>query len=237
MAKKKQVEKEQKLLLSPLDWCNQQYDLGKELKLIWEGGGDSGWAHFEVDDEDVDNVYTRFLVDHIYDELDYGSWAGEFSANGDAIYNKEEQSFAGIDYYSEDSDSTVNINLNIKVPEYVNFDSLHIIIDDDGSGGSGLVEFEIKNGFFTTDISVEEEKLQTYIDESITQIIEDFSKTEEFRSIYFDDTYQRSQFTKTDDGMLTLTIESVDIGTYNTTENTIYLEVANFTEPIAENNE
>lgn len=237
MAKKKQVEKEQKLLLSPLDWCNQQYDLGKELKLIWEGGGDSGWAHFEVDDEDVDNVYTRFLVDHIYDELDYGSWAGEFSANGDAIYNKEEQAFAGIDYYSEDSDSTVTINLNIKVPEYVNFDSLHIIIDDDGSGGSGLVELQIKNGFFTTDIFVEEKKLQTYIDESITQIIADFCKTEEFRSIYFDDTYQRSQFTKTDDGMLTLTIESMDIGTYNTTENTIYLEVADFTEPIAENNE
>ena len=73
--------------LSVKEWCDQQVAEGKELTLRWEGGGDSGWVYFELDGSQVENEYTEKLVDYCYDVLDYGSWAGEFDATGEATYN------------------------------------------------------------------------------------------------------------------------------------------------------
>ena len=85
-----------------ITWCNQQVDEGKELKFTWDGGNDSGYASLVLDDNEIEVAgYSDILLDGIYEELDYGSWAGEFYASGEAIYNKEEQAFIGIDDYTE----------------------------------------------------------------------------------------------------------------------------------------
>ena len=112
--------------------------------------GDSGWAHFEIDGIEKDNEYTRALVDRIYDTLDYGSWAGEFSASGKAIYDPETNSFEGTDNYSEDSHDTVDTDIIIRVPKKLWFESLDIECEanyDDTPAVS--VRFLIKNGFLT----------------------------------------------------------------------------------------
>lgn len=48
---------------------------------------------FEIDGEKEDNEFTNTLVDLMYDELDYGSWAGEFSASGTAILQPRNKVF------------------------------------------------------------------------------------------------------------------------------------------------
>jgi len=102
---------------SIVQWCKEQYEQGNELALVWDGGGDSGWCYFEMDGDTVENEYTEALVDHMYDTLNYGSWAGEFQANGRAIYDPETNSFEGTDYYGEDGNDVLEVDWTIRVPK------------------------------------------------------------------------------------------------------------------------
>ena len=135
---------------SIVQWCKEQHEAGNELTLKWDGGNDSGWVHFEVDGEDIDNEYTRALVNRMDDVLDYGSWAGEFYASGTAIYDPESNSFTGVDYYGEDQSDSEDIDIKITVPKKLLFDTLHVEVEcnyDESCDTS--VRFLIKNGFLT----------------------------------------------------------------------------------------
>jgi hypothetical protein len=148
------MSKAKKLEVKPsiLDWCNQQVKDGHELSIRWEGGGDSGWAHFEIDGDDVSNEYTELLVESMYDHLDYGSWAGEFHASGTAIYDPTTRTFEGTDYYGEDDTQTVDSNITIKVPKELWFDTLHVEVECNYDESCQTnVRFLIKNGFLTTE--------------------------------------------------------------------------------------
>lgn len=87
MSKKKQQPK-----MTVAQWCDEQVKNGHTLTLKWDGGNDSGWVYFELDGEELTNEYTEKLVDYCYSELDYGSWAGDFSANGEAEYDPKRKS-------------------------------------------------------------------------------------------------------------------------------------------------
>ena len=50
-------------------------------------------------------------------ELDYGSWAGDFSANGEAVYDSKEKAFVGTDYYSETESVPVKVSIPINIPK------------------------------------------------------------------------------------------------------------------------
>ena len=96
MAKKAKTIEVKKTVL---EWCKEQVAQGHELKICWEGGGDSGWCYFQIDGEEANNEYTDHLVNSMYSELDYGSWAGEFTATGEATFDPSENAFVGIDDY------------------------------------------------------------------------------------------------------------------------------------------
>jgi hypothetical protein len=135
---------------SIVQWCKDQAAQGNELKIVWEGGGDSGWVHFEIDGETIENEYTEALINKMYDTLNYGSWAGEFNANGEAIYDPETNAFEGTDYYGEDSSDVIEVDYTIRVPKKFWFETLNVEVEcnyDDNSDVSAL--FIIKNGFLT----------------------------------------------------------------------------------------
>ena len=135
---------------SIVQWCKNLHEAGNELALIWEGGGDSGWVHFEMDGETVENDYTECLVNRIYDTLNYGSWAGEFNANGKAIYDAESNSFEGIDYYGEDDGDVMDTDFTIRVPKSLWFETLHVEVESNYDDQPDVsVRFIIKNGFLT----------------------------------------------------------------------------------------
>jgi len=212
---------------SVLEWCNKQVADGHELSIHWEGGGDSGWAHFQIDGESVDNEYTEYLVDRMYEVLDYGSWAGEFSAQGEAVYNKEEQAFVGIDDYSEDETMSHECNIVIQVPKDLWYDNLSISIEgDDGDTTRIDARFNVKNGFLSDKHIVFISGLEDKMEQEVDAVIEDFvqNSDRDYRSIWETINLEPKDGVVKGD-FLEYTIEELNIGTTSSDEKDIYLEV------------
>lgn len=155
-------------------WCDKQVEEGKSLEICWEGGGDSGWISFEVDGKFADGKEMSALVDMMYNELDYGSWAGEFSANGRAEYNTKTKCFEGIDYYSEDycvilNEMKLKEPIEIFIPKSFGFDSIEYQISGNFKDDFTVdVSFNIINGFITPELRVLEEEMSEHIKSVIT---------------------------------------------------------------------
>lgn len=131
--------------------------------------GDSGWVHLEVDGEDSNDAEAEALVDMMYDQLDYGSWAGEFSASGEAPFNPETKMFQGTDYYSETDSAVSECEIKIKIPKHIHFDNLEIHTEDYDCTTS--VDFRIRNGFQHPDTNALETTLAEYLKKEIIEAI------------------------------------------------------------------
>ena len=218
-------------LIVPKDvitWCNQQVDEGKELKFTWEGGGDSGWADLKVNDNNIEVAgYSDKLLDGIYDVLDYGSWAGEFFASGEAVYSKEEQAFIGIDDYSEDDTILHDCSIiMLRIPENLWYDSIQIRIesndyleDDDIS-----VRFVVKNGFLTDEHASLATLLEKQILEDVREEVHIFEQDNEFRSIWETINLNRANGEQVS-GFIQHEITSIDMGSSTSDEKSIYLQL------------
>jgi hypothetical protein len=182
-----------------ISWCDQQVKDGNELKLLWDGGNDSGWVYFQLNDEDLENEYTEVLVQYMYDHLSYGSWAGDFSANGEAIYSVEDQAFVGTDYYCETNSMGYDVNIPIALPKHLWFDQLHIHIEvNNDETPDCQVEFTVKNGFLTSEHQELEKQITDHLTERMVKAIEKFEEEEEvgFESIWEDVRLTPADFTE-----------------------------------------
>jgi hypothetical protein len=159
-----------------IDWCDKQAAEGKEITLNWEGGGDSGWVFFEVDGEQAEGEEIQALVDMMYNELDYGSWAGEFSANGTATYDPATKCFEGIDYYSEDdwTSTTFEEPFAFYIPGTYGFDSIEYNIEGNFEDDFRVeVTFNIVNGFISPELRELESEMSEAIKEKLTEELKD----------------------------------------------------------------
>lgn len=212
------------------EWADKLTAEGKELKMTWDGGGDSGWVDFLIDDEspeegeDADNA--ELLKDMCYHELDYGSWAGEFSANGEAVYNPEESAFVGTDYYSEDDSSTCNEPITVRIPKDVWFDQIDIALEDEEVNAT--VDLVVKNGFKTErhhEIETQlQEDLSNQFDEAI--VIHLKHTNEQYRSMWEQITLPFSAFQVEGEERVAV-INSFSIGIFNETEKDICIKIVN----------
>jgi hypothetical protein len=212
-----------------IKWCDEQVAAGKELGIHWEGGGDSGWAYFTIDGDQVsdseENDEIRQLTDLMYDHLDYGSWAGEFSASGDATYNATEKAFVGTDYYSEDETYNFDYLIKITVPKDLWFESLECNMEDEDPTIN--VAFSIRNGFLTDRHTQVAEQIKKSLKEQVEQGISAYNQLEyttEYRNIWQNDVINRSEFKEEGDNLVAY-IEELSIGTCDTDEKEIYLEL------------
>lgn len=138
-----------------ITWCEEKTANGEELTLEWDGGNDSGCFHLRLDGEELatdwDNKedIANLLVNMCADEIDYGSFAGDYYTEGKLYYDRETKTFEGIDCYSTTEDDTFeDMNLEIKVPESLWFDRVSITIN---LGGDGDIDdtnasLEVDNG-------------------------------------------------------------------------------------------
>jgi hypothetical protein len=212
---------------SILEWCNKQVANGHELSICWEGGNDSGWAYFQIDGESVDNEYTDYLVNKMYELLDYGSWAGEFSAQGEAVYNKEEQSFVGTDDYSEDATMSHECNIVIQVPKDLWHDNLSISIEGNEGDRTHIdARFGIKNGFLSSKHIMFIEGLEEKMEKEVNDVIDDFTNNtgENYRSIWETINLEPKDGNIKDD-CIEYIIGSLNIGTISTDEKDVYLDI------------
>ena len=196
---------------------------GHELKITWDGGGDSGWCEFHIDDEGTQNEYTEKLLDHMYNHLDYGSWAGEFQASGSAIYDPEEKAFVGTDHYSEDETIAWEVNAEIRIPKHIWFDDFRFSIEGYDSPQADF-DFFIKNGFRTPEHDEVVKKLNEQMNEVIDTAINSFERVHNFRSIYENESISRSEFVPDGDDVV-YKVETLDMGTYDTHDKEICLSL------------
>ena len=139
-----------------IKWCDEQSQNGKEVAICWEGGGDSGWVYMEVDGEQASAEEADWLIERMCDILDYGSWAGEFSASGKAVYDSETKVFEGDDIYSEDSTEEIELNedqiIKIKIPRKYFLEGLRVEFDNILDGGEVSITPVVRNGIINSEL-------------------------------------------------------------------------------------
>jgi len=206
-----------------IDWCDKQVAEGKEITLCWEGGGDSGWVYFEVDGEQAEGEEIEALVNMMYNELDYGSWAGEFSANGRADYDPATKCFEGVDYYSEDdwTDTTFENPFAFYIPSTYGFDSIEYNIEGSFEDDFRVeVTFNIINGFITPELRELENEISDALKEKITEELEDKDAN------YFGthELAERHEM-KIEKGAVIFEIPSIHYSVYNTDEQGVTIDL------------
>jgi hypothetical protein len=212
---------------SIINWLNQLSEDGNELAICWEGGGDSGWCYFEIDGQTVENEYTEALVDYMYDQLNYGSWAGEFSANGKAEYNHETKTFEGEDYYREDSNDTMNCNIKIQVPKSFWFNTLHIECEKNYEDDTFInATFLVTNGFLTDQHRDFCTNLEETLKEDFDAVFDQYESTDDYEFRGCNDSWilERKDAVEEDD-MLVFTIDRVELQTMESQDRTIVFEI------------
>lgn len=213
---------------SIVKWCKDLHEAGNELTLKWDGGNDSGWVHFELDGEGVDNEYTRALVNRMDDVLDYGSWAGEFQASGSAIYDAESNSFTGVDFYSEDESDVEDIDIKIIVPKKLWFDTLHVEVECNYDDHTHVAaSFLVKNGFLSQEhsdfCSNLEEELQKDFDDVFNNY-QSGTNDKEFRSCTDNWVLERADAIESGDNLI-FYIKQVGFSVMDNIEKNIVLEL------------
>lgn len=207
-----------------LDWCLKKTEEGSTVVLMWDGGGDSGWVHLEVDGSDSSDPEAEALVDMMYDQLDYGSWAGEFSASGEAPFDPDTKMFQGTDYYTETDSTNANCKIEIRIPKHIHFDDLEIYTQDEECNVN--VTFGIRNGFDHPDtealIKKLEEELSSQILEAAKDDVEDEDDIDGFWETY--QLFRESDFTEDGDDLVH-TMEHITYSKRFTTENHVEINL------------
>lgn len=194
--------------------------------------GDSGWCYFKVDDEQIDNEYTDALLNCMYNILNYGSWAGEFSANGEATYNYKTRTFEGIDYYSEDTDEILNISdsdFKIEIPKKLWFDTLHIEVECNYDETPNVdVRLIVKNGFITHKHSNICSNLAEILKDYFNNLFDEYNFINNDKFRYCNDSWilEKSEAIEEND-MLVFKLNKINIHVDITDERDVVLELDN----------
>jgi hypothetical protein len=102
---------------------------GTDLYIVasWDGGNDSGWVSSTLEDvKDIDITELRNLADNV---LNYGSWAGNFSSQGNVLYEPKENAlyFEGSEMDNENRITVGTESFTLNMPD-VPVDNINISI-------------------------------------------------------------------------------------------------------------
>jgi hypothetical protein len=195
---------------------------GKEIKVTWEGGNDSGGYSLFVDgaDDYGDDLDYYEIIEIISDEIDYGGWSGAFSADGSVVYDSDEGAFIGEGKETESHSGCLEgVSIEIRLPKALNFDSFEIITEGTHCWEdlSTDCRFIISNGpVFPKHVQIEND-MNNYVMESITHILEtdEACKDEEIGWVSNDWFISREEFEE-DGDELVYVIDNIDFNYNNT---------------------
>jgi hypothetical protein len=195
---------------------------GKEIKVTWEGGNDSGGYNLFVDEVEVNygDAFYDEVIDFVSDTIDYGSWAGDYSADGVVYYNADEGAFIGEGKETESDSATLEgISIEIRIPKALNFDAFEIITEGTHCSEELSIDckFIISNGPVFPEHGEVEDNMNYYVMESVTHILETDGacKDEEIGWVGNDWYISREEF-KEDGDELVYVIDNIHFNYNNT---------------------
>lgn len=198
---------------------DELYKEGKEIKVKWEGGNDSGGYTVYLDGEELawGDPFGEAVSDAVSDTMDYGSWAGDWWADGEACYSPEEEAFVGSGKEVTNDTEVLDDSITIRVPKILNFESINIdttgdFIGSDG-GVSASVRFVINNGPVFEEHTKLETQLSDYISEQILDLTDAMSLGEdkEIQSCYNDWVINREDMREEEDHLV-FEINDISVG-------------------------
>jgi hypothetical protein len=166
-------------------WLDDLESKGHEVKVRWEGGNDDGSFWASIDDVDIPTDNSNMggvLIDVVADHIGYGSFAGDYSTNGELVYADGE--FSGADYYSASDSDSMSLErdqvIEVQIPEYLWFDS--ISIDTSGyleeEDVNVNVSFNISNGPVVDEHVTLEEELSEVIRSLIVKRLDSLERSD-----------------------------------------------------------
>jgi hypothetical protein len=166
---------EEKVLskLEKLDLLHQEHG---EIEISWSGGGDEGCFEIYLGEKrhPWSGDFLNSLLDEFEDHLGYGSFAGEYSVSGSAEYFPSDGAFIGLTSESWDVDKLCEVNHKIFIPDYLWFDHINFLIEDDHCS----VTFQINNGPVLDEHNSLEYEIADKLEELVSTIV--------FSRIYMD---------------------------------------------------
>lgn len=203
-----QLSQKEKIAIAR-QWCDEQKAEGLTVSINWDGGNDSGCVTWNGDA--AENVITDYLVDMVYDLLDYGSWAGEYYAQGEMNYDEEQKAFVGVDHYSESDYVNLDPEVFLSVPSKFYFEQIDYTITDDDYRDSVDVEFiiHVANGFIDPELEEwvkrQETILQTIICDRVKSI--DLGDNEYLGIDSSGSIRKEEDFKETEDGLISAVLD------------------------------
>ena len=204
---------------------------GKEIKVTWEGGNDSGGYNLFIDGDEVnygDEVFYE-IVDVISDTIDYGSWSGDYFADGSVVYNSDEGAFIGEGKDTESEGGMIGeIAIEVRVPKILNFDSVEILTEGTLCWDelNSTCRLAVSNGPVFQEHAEAQEDLRDRIIESVIHILETHPecKDEEIGYVYNEWSIRRDLF-KEDGDDLVYIIDEIQFSYNNTKYQSYHISI------------
>lgn len=204
---------------------------GKEIRVTWEGGNDSGGYNLFIDGVEVNygDVAYDEIVDVIADTIDYGSWSGDYFADGEVYYEVDKGAFIGSGKETETETISVDASIEIKIPKALNFDTVQISTEGSyclGEDISSWFRFVINNGPVFPEHLETEKKMEEFLVTKITHILEtdESCKNEEISWVGNDWTIRRESFEEDGDDLL-YTIDEIYLSVNVTNTKDFIIEI------------
>jgi hypothetical protein len=218
---------------SLLQYCDELSQQGNTISIEWDGGNDSGDYDVKINGQSVaDSPYTRALTECMDQVLEYGSWAGEYYAEGKAEYNPQTKCFEGTDNFSTEEYETVGKSLSFKVPKDIWFDNVDIEIN----GESFHVSLGLKNGYKTKRHQEVTKDLENQLETIATEMADTYADNagiEEYEFSYLGATIERSEMKDQGDHYLaSIENDSLYIRHHTEEARSVELDISQHTKPL-----
>jgi hypothetical protein len=163
----------------------------------------------------------------MYDNLDYGSWAGEFTTNGEAPYSERTKSFEGTDYYSETEGSSCDADIKIRIPREIMFDTFEI--ETSGYHEEHLTvecDISLRNGFMHPQTQVIMDSIKQQLSTEIQDTIDNYQEETEVHIENYYNNYRinRSDFEVVGDNY-EYVLDTIEFSVMNEDPKDVYLDL------------
>ena len=201
----------------------------KEIRVKWDGGNDEGSYYLYADGEEITVDYYKKdgayeLIDFIGDEIGYGSFAGDFNAIGEVIYDVEEEAFKGEDDCETSEEFTYNFRkpLVFTILKDLWFDNVEVDFSGYDSDMDVSVRLNIENGpVFQEHIDFELNAVNT-IKKAMDDLFED---VDEVRDFWFNKEFGIDTLEVDSDGNHLLALTEVHYTKYVTDIKDIFIQL------------